>query len=427
MGGFLSLRASAARWAKRIGISVAVLFAGWIAFVCLYDEPLDPGFADFYFKDQRRIPDDQNAVIGLLGLSAPAGADFMEHGRAVVGNWQELARGGGRIAAPEKLESTVRQLELDCWLYPANHFKDSHCASETRLTALLKENAELLTRYRKVYRLPHFSGVPIADPVLLDLNKLVVAEIQLDLRKRRTNQAYENWRENHRFLVRALAADATWIDKAIIRVSHGLSLFVLDELLTNAPQIAREHYAELLELLRPLELSEYNLKGAIRAEYLLFDSLYGTPETLKFWVHPNFVRNRFYRLALDYLEVCGNPDRLNERLEALRQKHILEWNLDYLRDPLNTLIARMLLNGQVSAGVLVEGMYFKMAYVRLLALKVRILNARIPDSKIEAFLQETEENLRNPLTDEPMRWNSSRRAIYFDVPGNQNEPNEVKL
>ena len=179
--------------------------------------------------------------------------------------------------------------------------------------------------------------------------------------------------------------------------------------------------------MRPLEFFEYNLKGAIRAEYLLLDPLYGTPGTLKFWVHPNFVRNRFYHLAQDYLEACGSPDRLNERIEALRQKHILEWNLDYLRDPLNALLARMLLNGQVNAGVLVEGMYLKMAYTRLLALKVRILKARVPHSKIEAFLQEAEENLRNPLTGEPMRWNPDKRAIYFDVPGKENEPNEVTL
>ena len=423
----MSLRASSARWAKRLGLSLLILLAGWIAFICLYDEPLDPGFNEFYFSNQRSIPDDQNAVIGLLGLSAPAGADFLKHGRAVAQNWQELVRGGGSIAFPGKLESTVRQLELDCWLYPADRFKDSHCASETRLAALLKENAELLARYRKVYRLPHFSGVPITDPLLLDLNKLIVAEIQLDLRKRRTKQAYEKWRDNHRFLVRALAADATWIDKAIIRVSHALSLHVLDELLRTAPRIASEHHAELLELLRPLELSEHNLRGAVRAEYLLLDSLYGTPETLKFWVHPNFVRNRFYRFAQNYLEACGNPNRLNERIEALRQKHILEWNLDYLSDPLNALLARMLLDGQVSAGVLVEGMYLKMAYTRLLALKVRILKARIPDSQIAAFLQKVDANLRNPLTGEPMRWNSEKRVIYFDVSANKNEPHEVTL
>ena len=191
----MSLRANAARWAKRFGLSLLVLFAGWIAFVCFYDETLDPGFKDFYFKDPVRIPDDQNAAIGLLGLSAPAGSDFIEHGRAVVRNWRELARGGGRIVMPGKLESTVQQLELDCWIAPENYSKDSRCASESRLATLLKENSEPLARYRQVFRLPHFSGVPFADALLLDLNKLIVAEIRLDLRKRRTKQAYEKWRD----------------------------------------------------------------------------------------------------------------------------------------------------------------------------------------------------------------------------------------
>lgn len=423
----MSLRANSDRRAKRFGLSLLILFAGWVAFVCFYDETLDPGFKVFYFKDQARIPDDQNAAIGLLGLSAPAGSDFMEHGRAVVRNWRELARGGGRIVMPGKLESTVQQLELDCWIAPENYSKDSHCASESRLATLLKENAELLARYRQVYQLPHFGGVPITDAVLLDLNKLIVAEIRLDLRRHRTRQAYEKWRDNHRLLVRAMAADGTWLDKAIIQVSQAFSLSVAELLLQTSPRLATEHYAELLELLRPLELSEYNLPGVLRAEYLLFDPLFGSPETLRFWVHPNFVRNRFYWFAQDLVETFRHPDGLDKRIEALRQKHILSWNADYLRDPLNALYVRTLLDGQVKAGVLVEGMHLKMAYTRLLSLKVRILKARIPDSEIEAFLRNSEEELRNPLTGKPMRWNSIKRAIYFDVPGNRREPNEVKL
>lgn len=414
-------------WGKRFCLFLLVLVASWIAFVVLYDESLDPRFREFYFKVPDSTSDEQNAAIGLLGLSAPAGSDFMAHGRAVVRNWRELARGGGRIVIPGKLESTVQQLELDCWISPENYSKDSHCASESRLATLLKENSEPLARYRQVYRLPHFSGVPIADALLLDLNKLIVAEIRLDLRKRRTKHAYEKWRDNHRFLVRALGADGTWVDKAIIQVCHAFSLSIAELLLRTAPQLANEHYVELLELLRPLELSEYNLAGATRAEYLVFDPLFGSPETLQFWVHPNFIRNRFYWFAQDLVETFRHPDGLDERIEALRQKHILSWNPDYLRDPLNALYVRTLLDGQVKATVLVEGMYLKMAYTRLLALKVRILKARIPDSEIEAFLRNSEKELRNPLTGEPMRWDSIKRAIYFDVPGNRKEPNEVKL
>jgi len=424
----LSLRASPARWAKRLGLSLLVLLASWIAFVCLHDEALDPGFNDFYFKNQNHIPDDQNAAIGLMGLSAPIGADFMEHGRVVARAWREPGDKSKRIDPVGKLEFVGRPEELKCWVDPQAYANDSNCASDARLTTLLRENSTLVARYRQIHQLPYFYGFHQNGQLLIELNRLIVADIRLNLREGRVNEAYKKWNNNQRFLLRAIGADGTWVEKAILHVSLGLSLSVAAPLLQAAPKLATEHYEGLLELLNPLALSGYNPEGIMRAEYMLYDPLFGSPASLKLWVHPNFIRNRFYRFAHDFLRASRRPHSdLYSDIEILRRKHLLGWNPDYLQDPLNTVFVRSILGGQVVAGEMLKAIHLRIAYVRLLVLRVKIAKAGIPDAKVEAFLQSAETRLRNPFTNEPMRWNSNKRVIYFDVPGNEREPHEVQL
>lgn len=183
-----------------------------------------------------------------------------------------------------------------------------------------------------------------------------------------------------------------------------------------------------MELLNPLALSGYNPEGIMRAEYMLFAPLFESPASLKFWVHPNFIRNRFYRFAQDFLEAsCRPPSDLYRNIEVLRAKQLLEWNPDYLRDPLNTIFVRSILGGQVVASEMLKAMHLRNAYVRLLVLRVKIARAGILDAKIEGFLQTAKTGLRNPFTNEPMRWNPTKRAIYFDVPANEKYPHEVPL
>jgi hypothetical protein len=417
--------------AQRYGLIALALIVSWTAFAFFHDETLDEGFRDFYFGGRSTIRDDENVSIGISGLAAPSGADFMEHGRFASGIW----RSGGfsdeartRINARGKLDFVGGREELQCWYEPLAKSKDNNCASEDRLVSLLEGNEELLSRYRQLYRLQHSSGLAYNLSLAIDLNRLIAAGIRLDLRKGRTESAYLKWRDNHMFLRRMIGEDGTWVDKAIGLVLEQISLSTAEFLIQASPKTANAHYQEMRESLSPGGLTRYNLGGVMRAEYLLHDPIYSNPASLKAWVHPGFIRNRFFRAAQDFLKASqGSPSDAAKDVEAVWNAQTSGWRWDYLRDPLNTVWIRVLLGGQMKTGSMLQQMHLHDGQMRLLTLRLDILHLGIQDSRIEAFLESAETGLRNPFTGEPMKWDLVKRAIYFQSPGEEIVTREVRL
>ena len=72
-----------------IGIINLLIFTSLVAFSFLHFENPDAGRDTFYASSQANISDNQNIVIALAGLSAPAGADMIKHGRFVVDTLQK--------------------------------------------------------------------------------------------------------------------------------------------------------------------------------------------------------------------------------------------------------------------------------------------------------------------------------------------------
>ena len=417
--------------AQRYGLFALALIAGWLAFAFFHDEKLDDGFDEFYFGARSVVPDDENISVGISGLSAPSGMDFMTHGRFVSGLWlsrisSEEAK--ARINALGKLDFIGTREELGCWYESIAKRKDENCGSESRLVMLLQSNAELLSRYRQLYRLPHSSRLTYNASLQIDLNRLIAAEIRLDLRKRRTDLAYQKWRDNHIFLRRMLGEEGTWVDKAIGLVVEQISLDTAEFLIKAAPEMASTHYQEMKELLRPDGLARYNLPGVMRAEYELFDPIYAKPASLRIWVHPGFIRNRFFRSATDFLKVSqGPPSEVAKEVNAMWLTYSSGWRLDYLSDPLNTVWIRVLLGGQAKTGNMLQQMHLRDGQLRLLTLRLDILHLGVQDGGIDAFLESSEKGLRNPFTGDPMKWEPAKRAIYFQSSGEEIITREVRL
>jgi hypothetical protein len=417
--------------AARAGLVVLALVAAWLAFVTLHDENPDPGFNDFYFGRHVQVPDEQNIAIGTSGLSAPAGADFMEYGRYASGIWRSGVPGDvarARIESRGKLDFTGRNEDLQCWDEPIPRPRDSKCGPLENVVPLPKANAELLARYRRLYALPHSSGVAYKRSLEINLNKLIASEILLDLRDGRNEIAYNKWRDNQQFLRRMIGEEETWIDKAIDIFLESISMATAEQLIRAAPKLADAHYREMEDLLRPGGVDRYNLAGVMRAEYLLRDPVYSNSAALKFWVHPGFIRNRFFRYAQDFLNASQTPPLLvAAAIDVVTREQTTGWSVDYLRDPLNTVFARTQIAGPAKTGQLVQQMAIHDGQLRLLLLRLDILHGHIADDGIEAFLQSAGADLRNPFTGEPMQWAASKRALYFRIPGDKPLTMEVTL
>src|SRR5260221_6879175 len=105
------------------------------------DEALDPRAAAFYATPVVAA-DRDNATLGLLGLSAPMGADFMEYGHIAAKRQQEERE---QPKDPNRLEVVWDRERMQCWFDDYEPFdKSPECAPIDEAIQTLKRNAELL-------------------------------------------------------------------------------------------------------------------------------------------------------------------------------------------------------------------------------------------------------------------------------------------
>ena len=201
-----------------IGIVNLLIFSALIAYAFLHVEKPDAGRDEFYANSQSNIPDNQNIAIALAGLNAPAGADMIKHGRFVV---DTLHKTQSDVDA-KKIIAAVGQLgfvgtsdELECWMPDTEPYINEKCASVERVKILLAENKMLLTRYKSLYNMPSWQGVSGNGQYVININRLISAEIMLDLANGDADSAYTNWRDNHVFISRVLKQEGTMIERAI--------------------------------------------------------------------------------------------------------------------------------------------------------------------------------------------------------------------
>ena len=200
----------------------------------MHVEKPDAGRDEFYANSQSNIPDNQNIAIALAGLNAPAGADMIKHGRFVA---DTLHKTQSDVDA-KKIIAAVGQLgfvgmfdELECWIPSTEQYVDEKCASAERVKLLIAKNKELLTRYISMYNMPNWRGVSGNGKYVIDINRLISAEIMLDLANGDAHSAYTKWRDNHVFISRVLKQDGTMIERAIFLVVDGINLISLENIL----------------------------------------------------------------------------------------------------------------------------------------------------------------------------------------------------
>src|SRR5450759_703208 len=156
------------------------------------DEPLDTGAAAFYaVVDKTKVSN--NASIGLLGLTAPKGKDFFAFGLAVAegrSHYDEGVEGQG----PDNeslLEVKWDGRRMACWMEDYEPFdQDPQCAPVEEAVQTLRENTELLSRYRQVQRMTAAPVVGLyrASPFITAV-KLTAVKIKVDLREGSTEAA----------------------------------------------------------------------------------------------------------------------------------------------------------------------------------------------------------------------------------------------
>lgn len=416
-----------------LGIINLLIFSVLVAYSFLHVEKPDAGRDAFYAISQANIPDNQNIAIALAGLNAPAGVNIIKHGRFVVDTLQRTppdVDAKKTIDAVGKLEFVGSSEELECWIPSTEPYTDEKCASTERVKTLLTENKELLTRYKSLYAMPSWRGISGNGQYLINLNKLISADILLDLKQGNAENAYNKWRDNHAFISRVLKQEGTMIEHAIFLVVDGISLTSIENILFKAPQISITHFEELNSLLRANKLERYTLKGMLRADYMFVNNEMFIKNKEVNAMNINYFKNRFYRYQLDFLNRAQMPSSTfdNSSVE-MQEKYKFGANIfkyDWL-NPLQSSLANLIISGQLNGFSLVKSMHSKDALIKLLNLSINIRQQKIPEANIQTFLNNAGSEYNSPFTNKPMQWDATKKVIYFIAPSSDGRKVAVRL
>lgn len=401
----------------------------WLAANRLLDERPDPSREAFLLPGTG-VPDEENLAVGIAGLGAPSGADFMKFGSQVRklyeahADWHEIQR---KVHGPGELKLTVESGQITCWIDPDwdgwKGFKE--CLPFDKAPQVLADNRELLERYKRLYHLERNVAFGFLDRDLISFAKLAVAEMRLDIQAGRYETAYAKWRDHLRFTLNYLRGQNNWVGKSIGMVDFGSSLPVIEDVLVRRPSLARVHYAELLELLQPQGIGLINPGGLARAQYLdlerylrtLYMEVPELSDTID-WLgwklgQENRVLNRYLAYSMDYGNALDLPwPELPGALSKLREQYVtLRWS--DLIDPFGAILLLRQIHWQVEPTSTLRQAYILDGRLRLASLVVRIVGERVRDERIADFLVEVPAELTDPFSGRPMRWDAKHGRLYF--------------
>jgi len=427
----LALVSAAAKVVAWLFVGLIILLAIWFAANRLLDEPPHPD----RLSTSDHVPDTRNVAVGILGLTAPEGSDFVSYGAQVKalymnqGPWSQIQ---DMVKGPNALRPSVGSDQTICWLDPDQPTWKG-CLPFDQAPMVLEQNRGLLERLKALHRLDGFSGFfNYYNDAYFVLLRLSVAEMHLTLRKRDYEAAYRKWRDQYLFVKSNLRGPDVWVGKAIGLVAHGMTLPFLESLLLASPEIATAHQPELLELLRPEGMEAFNPDGIARAEYwLLSKSLESLPEDTPLgtdrlhWLafhlgQPNRILNRYSAFAPEYAAALRLPWAEMERESGrLREKYLYPSAGGFLIDPFGSLYLASFIDSQLGIREMPRQMHITDGRLRLATLVVRVINERISDNDIPRFLASVGPHLQDPFTGAPMRWDPKDRKIYFPDPSDK--------
>jgi hypothetical protein len=344
------------------------------------DEPLDPSAAQFLAAPPQSIPPN-NAFAELRRLKTDLGEPQWDRER------------------------------MDCWTFDADLDKASPCPSSEEASQELRRNAQLLARYRAIRSLPVASDGTYPGTLVLLLSRMTAAQVQLDWRQERFEEAYREWASQHAFVQRVCLASRGWVDLALCQVAESFSLSSAEALLFHAPRLIEGHADEILGLLRPLDLSRYDIAAMERRNYAWLKESYEASGERDLML-PNFIANRYYLYVQEVLAVSSRPlDEIGDRRPCGCAS-----TLD--ADSSNPRIAatsKMLANviDRVPRE-LIKSMHLKSRLRSQLTMRVLLATNAVPPGDISEFVAANSRNVSDPLSFVPMHWDAKRRVLHLE-------------
>lgn len=421
----------------------------------LTDEDLTPEAAQFIEDPSPPppvIPEAQNAYYAFLGFTSAEGADIHAKGKAIVETyhtgirdnprvkWEGIPEttlfGAERIRFKGKSEALCSKETPACLAHAAK--------SDAAIRRLLKENAALAARYLSLatyagYENPLRLTVAAPFPMFFDVTQtagLLRTETALMATHGRVDEAFGRLLGDLASWRRLLPGRQLLIEKMVksFQVAHDLRL--LSEMISRYG-IPKKRERQVADAVKPLMDRERDMVAVMRNDPLSMDSLRDRTLLLS-WAESEgggFVRRMEAYLAMPFyqpnatfnlyahawafqMELVRTPSaQFIEQLEAHERRfreeftdigmHWYDWY-----NPIGKLLFAIGSPGSVARYPArlhdLDGM------MRLVALQVQLKQRAIPDGKIEEFVSESGAQYHDPYTGKPMRWDASKRTLWFE-------------
>jgi len=446
------------RFARWIGSAVLAMFLVLIAcWNLLPDEPLNPDIEKL-LSTAPPPPSEDNAFFMMFGLAASPDLDAHTVGRQIIIAHDRLLSsekglrgfdyrsfmGANVLAAPQ--QGTLRlcdvQKENCVRVYQS---KQAQIAEEISAKKVYVDRYQELRSYKE-YSFA-FSSISSESPapawaVILRVSDLVDANIA-------TRMASPDAR---RAALEELAADiASWkrcLSSNDWLLTQQLSMFILlrkyklmSDIMNIYPEVATTHADLVKQITTPLDHREVNAVAGILAETRtgvttildakkqlypdMEDSLkknlltlaWGAVDTLGGF-RTNATANRFYaRMALTADHLSRNPREIlqqqgmyNAQLSRLTSFEL--GNLFY--NPVGTKFTRYSFPDWVIYGIRINDL---IGLTRLLELQRQIALNSVLSKDVDRFLAKADVGLRDPHSEQPMRWDPDKKQVSFPLRG----------
>lgn len=414
----------------------------WLGRGYFFDETPADGRESFYGNINRHVPDDKNLAVAISGLSAPKDENVTAYGRTRIDSQYLIGKKKLATKTPNKSDKLQvawldQQYLTDCSHEDAIELRIDECTSPQYASELIEKNKVLLTRYIDLYQIPEWQGASDDENALmLQLNLLFSAQTKLLITQKKIEIAYQQWKNNHLFILHTLNQDLPFGSQISFQFAYRISLETLEHLIYKAPEILLTHDAELSSILKHQGLTNFNLKGMLRADYGLFNSVLSNVEKAEKTVNVERMRNRLYYFHLDYLKLAKLPAKESSKhFSEIVNKHktssdnrvvtFIKYFLPY--GATDHLFNVMIMGSLLGFDGLIDEMHTNNAMSSLLKLRNQIDLQNVKEADVRAFLTSTSKDNYCPFTERPMAFDKKNKTLYCENPENKEQVAEVRL
>jgi hypothetical protein len=410
-----------------------------------YDPEVTPETLVFVDFSGEQVPPEQNVYFDFVGYTAPLGEDPHRMGIKIVDTYNQHVVNGGfadpktldipeTVIGPNKLQFHGKALKICDRRIP--RCLPVYQKKEREIQEMLARNHVRLERYYRNYRYPHFretaedSLLPLLATGDYEASALVRAAIGLQAVHHQTQQALDALRQDTQHWRMVLQDSRTLVSKMVAAARVQRNLQLLSEIIASRSFNGRETQIAR-EILTPFDESELDMARVFRREFLFtknfvekhpaWNDQYPVSAEAIGWAAANrffWKRNASINLSYEKFRQLVVLARLppNELLQHfspditdMDTSPSIEW--DWVYNPIGKWAT---VEGSVTSYIpYISRLRNQDALMRLVTLQLLAKTHGVRERRMQQFLNQQDQALRNPYTAEPAHWDAQNRCLYF--------------